>query len=563
VLKRIKINNIGLIDSLSADFGPGLNIITGETGAGKSMILSSLNLILGERADYSHLKNSEKDGSAEGVFEIEGFTDFLEQGIETDDGEYIIRRVLKKEGKSRVFTNGSAVTLASLKKAGEKMVDIHGQHEHQLLLKKETHLSWLDLFLNLQEERAEFYSLLSETGKLQKQLAELRAKQKEMLAGKEFLEFKADELESACIREDEEADLEREHAVLANADSIRQSGAALFDKLYDSESSLLVRIDSALKEFERLKSSDPFFEKYSTVFADISAGVADCAMEIQAYCSGLESDPARLAKLEERQALIAKLKRKYGAGDANELLNILKEALAELEELESAEESTEALEEELAALKLELTEKAQKLHAKRMEGIPVFRKAVTRELRELNFEKAEYEVEVNLPEASQESGCLLEGQYRKIFSHGFGEFQFLISTNPGHPPRPLAKIASGGEISRIMLGIKCATGKIQPVPVLVFDEIDAGIGGKTADMVGEKLKKLSKNCQIFCITHLPQIARQADRHFVVEKNMRNGKTCVSIRRLEGEDRVEELARMQAGKKVTDAARKHAREMIAS
>jgi len=563
MLKSIRINNIGLIDSLSADFGPGLNIITGETGAGKSMILSSLNLILGERADYSHLKNSERDGSAEGVFEIEGFADFLEQGIEADDGEYIIRRVLKKEGKSRVFTNGSAVTLASLKKAGEKMVDIHGQHEHQLLLKKETHLSWLDLFLNLQEERGEFASLLSETGKRQRQLAELHEKQKEMLARKEFLEFKADELENACIREDEEAELEREHAILANADSIRQSGAALFDKLYDSENSLLARIDSALKEFERLKSSDPFFEKYSTAFADMSAGVADCAMEIQAYCSGLESDPARLAKLEERQALIAKLKRKYGAGDANELLNVLKEALAELEGLESAKESTETLAKELAALKRELTEKARKLHSKRMEGIPVFRKAVTRELRELNFEKAEYEVEVNLPEALQESGCLLDGQSRKIFPHGFGEFQFLISTNPGNPPRPLAKIASGGEISRIMLGIKCATGKIQPVPVLVFDEIDAGIGGKTADMVGEKLKRLSKNCQIFCITHLPQIARQADHHFVVEKKTLNGKTRVSIRSLEGEDRVEELARMQAGKQITDAARKHAREMIAS
>lgn len=563
MLSRLGIKNIGLITKLSVEFGDGLNILTGETGAGKSMIVSALNLILGERADSELVRQGEKNAMVEAVFSEERIKtagEILEtHGILPEEGEFIIRRLLQQEGKSRALVNGSAVNISTLKQAGEMMVDIHGQHDHQALLRKETHLPWLDHYLGLAAEREKLTGMLSSVRKLEAKLDILIRKQKDAQAQKEFLEYKLEELEKADLKPDEESLLENEHRRLAAAEKIRITGLEIFDKLYDSDSSLLSGLETAAGEMEKLKSVDGFFEKYTAVFSELSAQLSDAAFEIQSYCSSVEDDPAKLQAVEERQALIEKLKRKHGE-DFQGLIKMVEDTRRELDSIENADSEREELEEELTGAREELREKAAALHKKRARGATNFVKEVRKEMTELNMPAARFEIEVTLPTDSQ-SGLEFDGKPRRIFNYGFGEFQFLFSANEGQAARPLTKIASGGEISRVMLALKSATGRPQPVPVLVFDEVDSGIGGKSADLVGEKLKKLAKNCQIICITHLPQIARQADHHFLVEKKVKNRQTVISIRRLDDEDRVEELARMGAGREITEAARRHAKEMI--
>ena len=570
MLNRLLIKNIGLINELTVEFGDGLNILTGETGAGKSMIVSALNLVLGERADSDLVKSGEKNAMVEAVFDekkIRPAARILEaQGIEAEDGEFIIRRLLQPEGKSRALVNGSMVNLSSLKLAGETMVDIHGQHDHQALLRKETHLPWLDNYLGLGGERGQVAEMLFKIRKLESLLNELIKKQKEAQAQKEFMEYKLEELAKADLKEDEESQLDSEQRRLASAEKIRITGQELFDKLYDSDESILAELEQAASEMKNLKSVDAFFEKYSNLFSEISAQLSDAALEIQSYCSSVEDDPAKLRAVEDRQALLEKLKRKHKE-DLPGLIKMMEDTRLELDSIENADAQRDELESSLIQAREELAKKAAALHKKRVKGMATFKKDVQKELMELNMPAARFEIEVTLaPDApvavDEKSGFELDGEPRKIFPHGFGEYQFLFSANEGQPARPLVKIASGGEISRVMLALKSATGKPQPVPVVLFDEVDSGIGGKSADMVGEKLKKLAKNCQIICITHLPQIARQADRHFVVEKKVVNRHTAISIRRLDDDGRVEELARMGAGKEITEAARRHAKEMIA-
>lgn len=562
MLKSLHIKNIGIIAAVDVEFGPGLNILTGETGAGKSMILSSLNLVLGGRADADAVKQGEENAASEAVFEAAGNASaarlFDTLGISPEGGEFIVRRTLQKEGKSRALVNGSAITVADLKTAGEGMVDIHGQHEHQSLMNPETHIDWLDGYLQLGGERWELASLLADVRKAEGELSALIKRQKDAGAMRDFLAFKLEELEKAALKTGEEAELETELKRLASSGKIRETGAKIFAELYEAGDSALSRLTEAAKEMEKLKAADGFFAEYSALFADMAAQVSDAAMEINSFCSGVEDDPARMEAVENRLALIERLKRKYRT-DAAGLVAMAEEARRELDSIAFADGDRKALEKSLEGARKKLSEKAGALHKKRVKGIASFKKEVQKELADLNMAGAKFEVEASVEPS--ETGAEYEGKTVAVFPHGIGRFQFLISANEGQEPRPLAKIASGGEISRVMLALKTAVGKTQPVPVLVFDEIDSGIGGKTADMVGEKLKKLSKNCQIICITHLPQIARQADLHFVVEKMSANRQTAVAVRKLDDHGRVEELARMGAGKVVTDAAREHAREMI--
>ena len=564
MLNRLLIKNIGLINELTVEFGDGLNILTGETGAGKSMIVSALNLVLGERADSDLVKSGEKSATVEAVFnahKIKPAARVLEQqGIEAEEGEFIIRRLLQPEGKSRALVNGMMINLSALKQAGETMVDIHGQHDHQALLRKETHLPWLDNYLGLTGEREHLSAMFSEIRKMESALSELIKKQKEAQAQKEFMEYKLEELDKADLKPDEEAALESEQRRLASAEKIRMTGQEIFEKLYDSDESILAEIEQAAAQMKNLISADVFFKKQSDLFREISAQLSDAALEIQSYCSSVEDDPAKLRAVEERQALIENLKRKHKE-DLPGLITLMENTKRELDSIENADAQRDELESKLTTARDKLAKKAATLHKKRADGISTFKKDVQKELTELNMPAARFEIEVALA-PGENSGFELSGEPRKIFPHGFGEYQFLFSANAGQPPRPLVKIASGGEISRVMLALKSATGKPQPVPVVLFDEVDSGIGGKSADMVGEKLKKLANNCQIICITHLAQIARQADNHFVVEKKVVNRHTAISIRRLDDEGRVEELARMGAGKKITEAARRHAKEMIA-
>jgi len=455
MLKRLGIKNIGLISDLSVTFGRGLNIITGETGAGKSMVLSALNLILGERADLGLLRDGEKNAAAEAVLDAKtlGVAGELleEQGIFAEDGEFVIRRTLQNEGKSRAFVNGSVINISALKSAGETMVDIHGQHDHQALLRKETHLPWLDHYLGIAGEASEVSETLKRLRKLEETLAKLEKRQKEMEAQKEFLEFKADELEKADLKPEEEGLLEIEHSKLANAEKIKQAGMELFDRLYDSDTSALSELETAAREMESLARVDPFFKQHFETFRDIAARISDACMEIQSHCSSIEDDPAKLEELEARQALIEKLKNKYKE-DVAGLLRLLEETRRELDATEYADEERENLTDEITAVRKELLQKAVALHKKRVKGVASFKKEVQRELKELNMPTAVFEVDVLLTEEA--GGAFeLDGKPRRMYPHGFGEFQFLFSANEGQKPKPLVKIASGGEISRVMLAL--------------------------------------------------------------------------------------------------------------
>lgn len=561
-LKSLRIKNIGVISELDATFGPGLNILSGETGAGKSMVLSALNLVLGGRAEPDMIRQGSDNAVAEAVFSADfipsAVSIFTGLGIQPEEGEIILRRTIQNEGKSRAFVNGSPLNVSALKSAGESMVDIHGQHDHQSLFNKDTHLQWLDSYLSLSTERDEVEGLHRNMRRIEAELEAAKKRQNEATSHREYLAFKVDELEKAALKEDEETVLEAEHRLLASSEKIRETGSRIFSEMYEADDSVLSKVENAAKELERLKTTDQFFGQMADAFKEAAEKISSSSMEINSFCSGVEDNPARMAEVETRLATLEKLKRKYKT-DLKGLLSALAEARRELDSIESSSADKERLERELADARTTLRDKAGALHKKRMKGAAAFKKEVQKDLKELNMAGAVFEVEVAL--ADDEQGLELDGAKRKITPHGFGEFQFLISANEGHQPRPLAKIASGGEISRIMLALKTSVGKIQPVPVLVFDEIDSGIGGKTADMVGEKLKKLSKNCQIICITHLAQIARQADFHFVVEKKSLNKVATVGVTLLDEKGRVEELARMGAGKVVTDAAREHAKEMM--
>ncbi len=562
-LKSLRIKNIGVISDLEVDFGPGLTILTGETGAGKSMVLSALNLVLGGRAEPDMMMRGVENAVAEAVFDALKFpaasSIFAEAGILPDDGEFVVRRTLLKEGKNRAFVNGSPINIAALKSAGETMVDIHGQHEHQSLLNKDTHLFWLDAFLSLDPIREAFEAAYLKARRLEAELKDFLKKQEDAATRREFLSFKAEELEKADLKEDEEQKLEAEHRLLAASEKIREVGARIFSDLYEADSSVTSRLEAAAKEMDKLKAANPFFGRHAELFKELSARISDASREINSFSTGVENDPARLGEVEARMTQLEKLKRKYNT-DLKGLLQARGEAKTDLTSLDASAEARERLEKEAKAARLELREKAVALHKNRTEGVALFKKEVQKSLEEMNMAGAVFDVWIGL-EPDEKSGLDLDGSKRRVFPHGFGEFQFLVSANPGQPPKPLTKIASVGEISRVMLALKTAVGKIQPVPVLVFDEIDAGIGGKTSDMVGEKLSQLSKNCQIICITHLPQIARQADGHLVVEKTTDGADTKVAIKTLDQKGRVEELARMGAGKVVTDAAREHAKEMI--
>lgn len=563
MLKNLSIKNIGLISDLSVEFGEGFNVLTGETGAGKSMILSALNLILGGRADPDVIKKGGSGCMATALFDKAGLEETArlleEQGIYPEEGEFIIRRTLQREGKSRALVNGSSVNISALKRAGEAMVDIHGQHDHQALLKEETHLQWLDHYLGTKRESARIAELFSKTRKLSARLNKLIEKQRELSAQKEYLEYKLDELVKASLQPGEDVSIESEQRKLAGADELRQTGLEVFEKIYESDGSVLSELEVASKAVERLAGMDSFFEQYHKKLSAIAVQLSEAAMEMQSHCSSVESDPARLEALEDRQALVEQLKRKYKK-NFDELVRLPEETENKLASIEYADEEREAVASLLSEARNDLQKNAELIHKKRLKGISAFKKEVQKKLFELNMPSAKFEVQVSLAQ-DEEHGFELEGEKRRMFPRGFGEFRFLISANEGQEPKPLAKIASGGEISRIMLALKSAVGKSQPVPVLVFDEIDAGIGGKTADLVGAKLAKLAKNCQIICITHLQQIARQADHHYVVEKTVKKGQTFVSIKKLDNNGRVEELARMGAGREITEAARKHAREMI--
>lgn len=554
MLKLLRVNNIALIPALEVEFGPGLTLLTGETGAGKSILIDALGLLLGDRASPDLVRSGEERAAVEAVFDLPDAAGLLEErGLSTDGDEVVIRRELQASGKGRATVNGALVPVNLLRDLAPRLTVIHGQHEPQGLLDPSTHLDLLDHFAGADDGRplAEFFRDLRAA---EAALERLRGDRREAERRREMLEFQATEIERAGLAAGEEESLRVEKARQANAGRLAALSGEAYALLYDDEGAALSRLGQAFRRVEELAAIDSSFQPHLDARASALAPLEDLALRLRDYHEQLEVSPGRLDEIEARLALLERLKKKYGA-TVEEVLAFGERCRRELDALLSPEEQERALEARRERLAASYLERARGLSKRRRAAALELRKRVQAELAQLAMEKTRFEVAFapEDPEAAGDPSGWTE--------RGLERAEFLLSPNPGEELRPLARIASGGELSRIMLGLKSVVRSDVPGLTLVFDEVDAGIGGRVAEVVGRKLKAVAARQQVLCVTHLPQIAAFADRHLAVRKRVERGRTVTLVEPLEGESRIEEVARMLGGETITPTARQHAREML--
>ncbi|MEC9423473.1 MAG: DNA repair protein RecN [Nitrospinota bacterium] len=562
MLKEIRIQNFAIIENLVVNFQSGLNVLTGETGAGKSIIIDALNLLLGGRADTDSIRTGETNALIEGFFQI-GNKEILsliqEIGVEPEDGELHIKRQVSNSGKNRCFLNDSQITVSTLAKIGDRLVDLHGQHDHQTLLHPEIHVNLLDLFGKSKQGHDAYSKEFLEYQSLVQNLQSLNTDEQERLQREEFLGFQISEIDSAKLSEEEEEIIKAEKNRLRHSEKIRETLQNSQTLLSNQSGSILENLRQILKELEPLIEVDTDlglpFEKSQSAFYELE----DVEDILRSHDQSLNFNPERLEEIEDRLAEINGLKRKYGKS-ISEILSKREKLSTELEQLADNEENTKKLAEEIHKKEMVVAKLAIELAEKREIGAKSLKQGVEKELKELHMSGVRFGVDFNYP---PDAAGFIEYRKTKLkpTAVGLGTLEFLFSPNPGEELRPLAKIASGGELSRIMLALKSILNKQDTIPVMIFDEVDTGIGGRVAEKIGDKLKKVAENKQVFCITHLPQIAGKASTHYRVEKQIKGKRTRSGIRKLNFEERVEELARMSSGDKITKASLQHARELI--
>ena len=560
VLSLLKIKNIALIDALEIEFGAGLNLLTGETGSGKSIIVDSLGALTGERVSNDLIKQGEESARIEGLFTVAAEPDVLElldeSGIEIDAGDtidLIVRRELSLSGKNRVFVNNQLVTQGFLKRIGPRLADIHGQGEQASLYDTETHIGMLDQFADVDELKghvAETYKHLSVT---RTELGMLQKNEAEKLQLLDILRFQVKEIKDVGIQTNEDEEMDAEKHRLNNIEKVSKLSEEAFALLYENDASTLSTLDRASRDIGELNEYESSFREHTETLVGIRTSLEDIAFAIRDFRGRLEFSPERLETIDNRLAEISRLKRKYG-GSIESILEHLRDALSRLENIESAEFREEELRKKLAEFRVEYLKRAGELHDKRVAAASKFETEVEKDFKAVALEKARFEVRFDEENDMSDSS---------FTAAGFDRVEFYFSANPGESPRPLAKVASGGEASRLMLILKTAARAHDAGKTSVFDEIDVGIGGRVAEAVGRKLKDLAAVAQVFCVTHQPQIAALADRHFVVEKAVSAGRTNISVRELSSAEKIEELARMLAGEQITDAARENARSMLSA
>lgn len=561
MLRELNIKNFAIIDSLRVEFGEGLNAFTGETGAGKSIIVDALNLALGERASADLIRTGCDEAVVEAAFGLDSRAsgDVLrllkEQGIEAEPGgDIIVRRVISSSGKNKVYINGSLATLSTLASIGAMLADIHGQHEHQSLLSPERQLEMLDALGGLGDLREKAGQVAARLRERRQELAVLEAGERERAQREDMLRFQKNEIEAARLASGEDAALVAEQTVLANAERLSVLASAAADALYTAEGSVLSGLKKAIGSLKEISSIDPRLAPVLELLESAYAQVNEAAREVSAYAERVEFDPARLEEVRDRLDLIQRLKKKYG-GTIEEVIAFGEKAGGELIKIERGSDDAERLRVEIEALRTELTSIVHDLTKKRTSAAQELEQKVEVELAHLGMKKTKFSVRITQEPGDDTTDGLRAGP------NGSDRVEFLISPNPGEEPRSLAKTASGGELSRIMLALKTILAAGDSIPTLVFDEVDAGIGGAVAEEIGRKLRSISRKRQVFCITHLPQIASMADRHYGVSKTIKKERTSTEVTLLDKKERVDEIARMLAGKTITEATLRHAAEMI--
>jgi len=560
MLIELRISNFALIEGAEIQCGPGLNVLTGETGAGKSILIQALGLLLGERAASEQV--AAEKAVVEGAFDLKDTPQariFLEEnGVPLDDDTLIVAREVAAGGRSRVRLNGRLATATALRELGALLVDLHGQHEHQLLLQSEAHLSFLDAYGDAEHEkkRATVRSEYSAWREARRNLDEVTSNEQQRAQRLDMLQFQASEIDSLAPTENEDETLSEERARLMNAEKLRESAGACRDLLLgDEEAGAVTMARQALKAAGEIEAVDGSISSWSKALESAVYELEEAAAEARAYADTLEADPMRLEEVESRLHRLNRLKRKYG-DSLSAVLNYRVEIEDELARLNIGETEIAALRDEAEKRRIEYSCVAEELSKSRRKLAKKFSSEVEKQLHTLAMERARFEVDF---QADEKGGA-----------NGNDKVEFLLSANPGQPPRPLARIASGGEISRVMLGLRSVLAAARSskqstaspenrVPIIVFDEIDTGIGGVTAEAVGEKMAELAKQFQVFCVTHLPQIARRADRQYRVLKESDDARTTVDVRLLDKKERVNELARMMGQESAANL--RHARELL--
>ncbi len=551
MLKFLSVENFALIDRLEIEFRQGLNLITGETGSGKSILVDAVGLLLGGRASQEMVRQGFDQARVEGLFELSrehpATACLADSGIPLEGGELIIRRDISRSGSNKVFINGILSSLTTLSRLGTLLADIHGQHEQQLLLRSSVQLQFLDAFSAheplAQQVRESFHLLQG----VRSELARLQASEQERLQRLDTLHFQTADIDKLQLRAGLDVELEAERGLLASAEKRLSAAQRAYQDIYEREESSLSLLHQAKKELEDLCGLDPQLEPVLVKLGDSRYLLEEVAYQLRDYTNQIESNPGRLDAVQERLSEIQKARRKYGE-TVDEILAYLERAQKEVHELSQCEDEIEQLVEKERQLESKYRSFAQRLSRSRHQQAKLLSKQVERELSDLHMENAAFTVQIHTSD---------EGATEQ----GLDQVEFLISANVGESSKPLAKIASGGELSRTVLALKSILTLENYSKTLVFDEVDAGIGGRVASTIGEKLARLGTVHQVFCVTHLPQVASYASQHFHVTKRHSAERTIVEIVPLAARERVEELSRMMAGKALTETTRKQARELL--
>ncbi|MGG1313569.1 DNA repair protein RecN [Cohnella laeviribosi] len=553
MLRELSIRNLAVIEQVTVLFHSGFHVLTGETGAGKSMIIDALGLIAGGRGSAEMIRHGCERADVEAVFDLPDnhpvWSVLDKFGIEADPREMlVIRREIMLQGKSSARINGQSATLTMLREVGEHLINIHGQHEHQSLLQTERHLEWLDQYAGeeIAADKSAYAAKYEQFRQVERERKELEETSRHQMQMLDLYRYQLEEIAEARLKPGEDESLAEERRKLSHAEKLAESVSEAYDLLSGAKG--LSAISRAISRLEDIVNVDPsvlkpLLEQLQSAYY----AAEDAAYQLRSYRDNVEFNPERLALVEDRLDLLYGLKRKYGE-TIEDILAYRERIQAEADKLENRDERLQQLIDEEKRLYRELAVLAERLTAIRKNAARRLSEVIVQELRELQMERAVFEVRL---------------EQAPLSAAGADNAEFLLSTNPGEPPKPLSKIASGGEMSRVMLALKAIFARIDRIPVLVFDEVDTGVSGRAAQAVADKLSRLAGDCQVFAITHLPQVACMADYQFEIAKRVNeNGRTSTSVRELEGGERVEELARMLGGVEVTEKTRHHAQEMLA-
>ena len=539
MLRFLSIRHLAVIDRLELEFEPGLNVLTGETGAGKSILVGAVGLLVGGRASADLVRTGEETATVEAIFETPA------------GNELIVRREISAQGRSRAMVDGALTTSGALRDLCGGLVDLHGQHEHQVLLDPASHLELLDEFAGAAPERTQVVGAFGRWAALRNERDRLLTGEREKAARAEFLQFQLGEIDRADPKPGEDEELDAARTVLGNADRLQRLCAEAYDTLYEGDAAVLPALGHVWKKLADLAALDARFSPHVDARAGVKSQLEDLAYFLRDYAAAIDASPARLQEVEDRLAVLERMKRKHGPA-LDDVLQRRELLRRELHDIEHATEKAASLDAELHLARTAYLDAAGRLSAKRQAAAGTFCRALEQSLADLAMSRTR--CEVRFAAAGDDSGWS---------DRGVDQAEFYISANPGEDVKPLARIASGGELSRIMVALKTLASTDAPGKTLIFDEVDAGIGGAVADVVGLRLQRLGGRFQVLCITHLPQIAAYGTTHFQITKSVRAGRTLTNVTRVAGDDRESELARMIGGADISPAVRASAREMLSA